>query len=191
VSARVAAFLDRDGVLNRRPAPHQYVQTVDELELLPNVTRAVVELHEAGFAPIVISNQRGVARGLLTEATPADIESAIRYAGVPIERFFYCTHDIGAGCDCRKPRPGLLLRAAAELGLSLRSSVMIGDSESDTEAGAAAGCHTIRITKPGVDTAADAVADNILAAARLAIGRWRPIAIGDAASRSGDLLDDR
>jgi D-glycero-D-manno-heptose 1,7-bisphosphate phosphatase len=174
VSVRAAAFLDRDGVLNRRPAAHQYVETVEELELLPDAARAVAELHEAGFAPIVVSNQRGVARGLVTEATLADIESAIRDAGAPIERFFYCTHDIDVGCDCRKPRPGLLVRAATELGLSLRSSVMIGDSESDIEAGAAAGCHTLLVTESAIGTGADAVADSVLTAARIAIVRWPP-----------------
>lgn len=170
--ARAAAFLDRDGVLNRRPRQHDYVRAVEDLDLLPGVADAVGELGRAGFVPIVVSNQRGVARGLVTEQVLRGIESAIRAAGAPVEAFYYCPHDVEDGCDCRKPQPGLLVRASAEHNLSLRASVMIGDSESDVAAGTAAGCHTVRIGDRDVMTAADAVAESLPDATALVVARW-------------------
>src|SRR5581483_4794961 len=114
VTLRPAAFLDRDGVLNRRPPPHDYVRSAEALELLPGVAGAVDALRAAGFATVVVSNQRGLARGLLTPETLAAIERRLAEAGVRIDAYYYCPHDLADGCDCRKPAPGLLLRAAAE-----------------------------------------------------------------------------
>jgi D-glycero-D-manno-heptose 1,7-bisphosphate phosphatase len=162
-----AAFLDRDGVLNRRPPPHEYVGAVDALDVLPGTAAAVIALREAGYLPVVVSNQRGVARGLVTEAVLSEIEEHLAAEGVDVAAYYYCRHDLDAACTCRKPQPGLLLRAAHELGLDLSSSVMIGDEESDVEAGRAAGCRTIRIGVPAPETAADAVAPNLCAAVAL------------------------
>ncbi len=167
MTLRPAAFLDRDGVLNERPPDHDYVRAIDTLVLLPGAADAVRRLADAGYVPVTISNQRGVARGLVTWETLRAIEEVlIREIGGRIA-FYYCPHDYVDACDCRKPAPGLLLRAAAELGLDLPRSVMIGDAESDVEAGRAAGTRTIRIAAPGTATSADATATDLAAAADL------------------------
>jgi D-glycero-D-manno-heptose 1,7-bisphosphate phosphatase len=173
-ASRRAAFLDRDGVLNERPAEHEYVREPPALALLPGVAEAVQRLEEAGYTPVVVSNQRGVARGLVTWETLRAIEEMIIGAiGRPLA-FYYCPHDLADGCDCRKPAPGLLLRAAAELDLDLTRSVMIGDAESDVEAGRAAGTRTIRVSAPGTATSAEAVAPNLSAATDLLLSQPVP-----------------
>jgi D-glycero-D-manno-heptose 1,7-bisphosphate phosphatase len=165
VSLRRAAFLDRDGVLNASPGEHEYVRASEELQLLEGAASAVRRLHEAGWVPVVVSNQRGVARGLVTWETLREIEEIlVAEAGCPIA-FYYCPHDHADRCSCRKPAPGLLVRAAEDLGLDLARSVMIGDSESDIEAGRAAGARTILIAPAGTETKADAVAASLAAAA--------------------------
>jgi D-glycero-D-manno-heptose 1,7-bisphosphate phosphatase len=166
---RRGAFLDRDGVINRRAPEHDYVRTPADLELLPRAVDAIRLLHDGGFVCVVVSNQRGVARGLVSTATLTEIERRICAAGAPIERFYYCPHDLDDRCSCRKPQPGLLLRAADELGLSLVDSVMIGDSESDVAAGAAVGCKTIRLAEETVDTTADQRVHDLWSAAVLLV----------------------
>jgi D-glycero-D-manno-heptose 1,7-bisphosphate phosphatase len=164
-----AAFLDRDGVINARPPEHDYVRDADALVLLPGVAAAVRRLREGGFTPVVVSNQRGVALGLVSVATLRAIEEQIEAAGVSIERFYYCPHDVSDDCVCRKPRPGLLLQAAADLDVDLRRSVMVGDAESDIEAGRAAECVTIRIAPAGTETTADLRADDLPGAVALVV----------------------
>ena len=168
---RRAAFLDRDGVLNERPAPHTYVQSVGDLRLLPGVPDAVARLRFLGFVPVVVSNQRGIARGLVTWEALHEIEQAIQKyltaSGTSIEAFYYCPHDLDDGCDCRKPLPGLLHRAAREHGLDLTASVLVGDEESDVTAGKRVGCFTVRLGPAAVATAADARADGLSAAVDL------------------------
>lgn len=148
-SAVRAAFLDRDGVLNRRPSAHEYVVDAAALEILAGAPEAVADLSRAGWLAIVVSNQRGVARGLVTLPTLAAIDARLREAvaaaGGEIADFFYCPHGLDDDCACRKPRPGLLLAAAAAHGIDLSQSVIFGDSESDMEAGRRAGCATVRI----------------------------------------------
>lgn len=171
MSLGVAAFLDRDGVLNARPPEHDYVRAVEDLVLLPGVGEAVRALAAAGYQLVVVSNQRGVARGLVTWETLDAIERVLLVEiGEPVA-FYYCTHETAEGCDCRKPSPGMLLRAAAELELDLERSVTIGDAETDVDAGRAAGTRTIRIGPPDVRTAADARAADLPGAVELVVGR--------------------
>jgi D-glycero-D-manno-heptose 1,7-bisphosphate phosphatase len=172
VTTRRAAFLDRDGVLNRRPAKHEYVTSVDARDLLPGIADAVASLRCAGYLPIVVSNQRGVARGTVSEQVLAGIERLLAESGVRVEAFYYCRHDIADDCPCRKPRPGLLLQAAADHGLDLSESVMIGDDETDVEAGRHAGCRTIRIATTGERTSADELAADLSTAADIVASRW-------------------
>jgi D-glycero-D-manno-heptose 1,7-bisphosphate phosphatase len=110
----------------------------------------MVRLARAGRPLIVVSNQRGVSRGLVSCATLSTIESRIQEAlaehSCHVEAFKYCVHDLDTRCDCRKPRPGLLVSAAAEMGLDLRRSWMVGDTDEDMEAGSSAGCRTILLT---------------------------------------------
>jgi D-glycero-D-manno-heptose 1,7-bisphosphate phosphatase len=144
-----AAFLDRDGTINRRPPPHEYVTRLEDFELLPGAVDGIAALSQCGFTLVVVSNQRGLARGMLTvevlRATETVLQDALRPLGAEIAGFHYCPHDTDEDCGCRKPAPGMLLRAADELDLDLGSSWMIGDSESDVEAGTAAGCRTVSL----------------------------------------------
>lgn len=163
---RPAVFLDRDGTLNRPAAPGEYVRTPDELELIPGAAHAVGLLRRAGYLCVVVSNQRGVALGLMTEDDLAAVDARLHELGGGLDASYYCTHSIGSGCGCRKPEHGLLLRAAEELGIDLRASWMVGDSHADEQAGRAAGCRTLRV-RP-VDFALLHAAQTILVAERQA-----------------------
>jgi D-glycero-D-manno-heptose 1,7-bisphosphate phosphatase len=142
-----AAFLDRDGVINRaivhdgRPYPPA---SMAELEVLPGVADALQRLRAAGLRLIVVSNQPDVARGSVSKASVDEINAALMRA-LPLDAIRCCLHDSYHNCDCRKPRPGLLLQAAADFDLDLSRSWMVGDRWRDMEAGRAAGCHTIFI----------------------------------------------
>jgi D-glycero-D-manno-heptose 1,7-bisphosphate phosphatase len=168
-----AAFLDRDGTINVRPPAHHYLSAPDEVVLLPGAAEGASRLARAGYVLAVVSNQRGVARGLLDLAALRAVEERIRQLladdGCEIELFRYCTHDDAAGCACRKPRPGLILEAAEELEIDLRSSWMIGDSESDVLAGQAAGCRTVLIGAVPEHAQPDLVAPSLEAASRLIV----------------------
>ncbi len=132
-----AVFLDRDGVLNAY-LPGDYAKTPDELLVLPGVGAAVQKLRAAGYLTILISNQQGVAKGLMT---PADLEAvtAKLRAAVPLDAVYYCPHLKSEDCACRKPRPGMLLAAAREHAIDLAASVFIGDTPTDAQAAQAAG----------------------------------------------------
>jgi D-glycero-D-manno-heptose 1,7-bisphosphate phosphatase len=126
-----------------------------ELRILPGVPAALGRLHEAGYSLVVVSNQAVVARGLLSEIAVVALQSALETRlldqGAPsLDGFYYCPHHPSASlaayrmdCQCRKPRPGLLLRAAQELGLELATSFMVGDRPTDLQAGHRAGCRAI------------------------------------------------
>jgi transaldolase len=145
-----AVFLDRDGVLNRtvvrdgRPRPPS---SADDLEILPGVEEALRALAAEGWLLVVVTNQPDVARGRQTRAVVEEINRRL-LAALPIRAVLTCYHDDEDGCDCRKPRPGLLRRAAAEHGVDLTASVMVGDRWSDVEAGRAAGCRTFLVRAP-------------------------------------------
>jgi D-glycero-D-manno-heptose 1,7-bisphosphate phosphatase len=173
-----AVFLDRDGTLNKRPAHHDYVRSPSEFAWLPGAPEAVARLWFAGYVPLVVSNQRGVAKGVIDASTLRAIDVRIQLDlephGVAIRAFSYCTHDDVDGCDCRKPRPGMLIELARELDLDLSASWMIGDSLSDVAAGQEAGCRTVLIAGNGTATTATFVAPSLAAAADLVIGAARP-----------------
>jgi D-glycero-D-manno-heptose 1,7-bisphosphate phosphatase len=166
---RRAVFLDRDGTLNVRPRPHDYVRSPAQFVWLPGAAAAIARLCAAGYLPVVVSNQRGVALGHVSEATLLAIEQAIQDElaglGARVGGFYYCTHSLEAGCRCRKPEPGMLEQAAVDHELDLTTSVMIGDEESDVTAGRSAGCRTIRIAARGTSSAADLVVETLRQAA--------------------------
>ena len=151
---RRAVFLDRDGVLIR---DSDLLTRCDQVELYACAPQAIRQLREAGFALVVVSNQTVVARGLASEQDVERIHAWIQQllrtlGGDEIDRFYFCPHHPNAtlpqyrvDCECRKPRPGLLLRAAQELKLDLAASYMIGDRISDIIAGQRAGCRTILV----------------------------------------------
>jgi D-glycero-D-manno-heptose 1,7-bisphosphate phosphatase len=144
---RPAVFFDRDGVLNRaivrdgKPYPPG---SLEELELTPGAADLLELLKKLGFILVVVTNQPDVARGRQTRAAIEAMHARMA-AALPIDRFQVCYHDDADRCDCRKPKPGLLTGAAAELGIELRASYMVGDRWRDVDAGAAAGCKTVWI----------------------------------------------
>jgi histidinol-phosphate phosphatase family protein len=161
-----AAFLDRDGTINRlapvddgrgnREAPeHDYIKRPEELSLLPGAAQAIRRLNDAGIPVIVVTNQRGIALGRMTEHDLEDVHAELAAqldaaAGARIDAFFHCPHDAGE-CDCRKPDIGMFRQALARFpSIDVAQSVMIGDSDSDVEAGRAMGVRTVRL---GVDAA--------------------------------------
>lgn len=144
---RRAVFLDRDGVLNEaivrngRPYPPA---AVEELRILPGTASALARLKQQDFLLVVVSNQPDVARGRQRRETVEEIDRRLR-AELPLDDVFTCFHDDADACDCRKPAPGLLVRAAQKHGIDLRRSYMAGDRWRDVDAGADAGCRTILI----------------------------------------------
>lgn len=136
-------FLDRDGVINRNPPNRGYVKTWAEFAFIPNARRAIRELTESGYRIFVITNQSGIGRGLYTEETVEDIHRRmvieITKAGGKIDDVYCCPHHPDAGCECRKPKPGMLKRAAQEHNINLSSAYLIGDFTTDISAGKRAG----------------------------------------------------
>jgi D-glycero-D-manno-heptose 1,7-bisphosphate phosphatase len=153
---RKAAFLDRDGVLNRNAAPGEYILRWEELAVLPGVTEAIALLNRAGFVTVIVTNQRCVAKGLISagdlESLHARLLAELSKSGAVLDAIYYCPHEANA-CECRKPKPGMLLRAASDLDVDLSASWMIGDSEIDLEAGQRAGCKTVHISGGGKTSA--------------------------------------
>lgn len=163
-----ALFLDRDGVVNRRIIDG-YVRTWKDFEFLADVFTVLPRAHAAGMLVIVITNQRGIARGLMSEQDLAEIHDRMQgelmnRTGHRFDAIYHCPHERDAGCACRKPLPGMLFDAARDWPLELASSWMVGDSESDIEAGRAAGCRTIRIAAPATATRADFLQPTLIAA---------------------------
>jgi histidinol-phosphate phosphatase family protein len=148
---RRAAFLDRDGTIFENQG---FVNTEADARGMPFVPGAVgkiQQLESLGFAPVIITNQGGVGRGFLTEETLGKITDVLAcrlYIWGIRAPTFYCPHDPDAGCACRKPKPGLILRAAEELDLDISASIMIGDRQSDVDAGKAAGCQASYLLGP-------------------------------------------
>lgn len=163
-----AAFLDRDGVINRKAPEGQYVTRWADMEFLPGTCEAIRLLNNAGFLVVVVSNQRCVAEGLITaeelESMHARMCREFHAAGATIDAVYYCPHDNQPPCGCRKPQPGMLLDAARRHGVQLAASWMIGDSERDVQAGRNAGCNTAQVVADGKSTkgSADVIAASLL-----------------------------
>jgi D-glycero-D-manno-heptose 1,7-bisphosphate phosphatase len=144
---RPAVFFDRDGTLNRafqRNGVSVPPSSVDELEILPGVREALDDLRAAGLVIVVMTNQPDVARGTVSKQSVEAINAAL-CASLPIDALMCCFHDDVDDCACRKPRPGMLLEAAGDLGIDLSASFAVGDRWRDSEAGRRAGCKTIQI----------------------------------------------
>jgi D-glycero-D-manno-heptose 1,7-bisphosphate phosphatase len=166
-----AVFLDRDGVLNTatvrdgKPYPPENIQ---ELQILPGVKDALARLKRSGFLLLVVTNQPDVARGTQSRERVEEMNALLK-SELPVDEFRVCYHDDKESCACRKPKPGLLLDAAAEHDIDLGASFMIGDRWRDVDAGAAAGCRTIWIDRAyrekGPTAAPDARVRNLSEAA--------------------------
>ena len=176
-----AVFLDRDGVINRalerdgKPYPPT---SLADFEILPGVAEACAKLKQAGYFLVVATNQPDVGRGTLKQEVVEAIHAHITKV-LPIDRVEVCFHP-GRGasdCDCRKPKPGMLLRAARELGIDLAQSWMVGDRWRDVDCGHAAGCRTVFIDY-GYDEALRQTPDfkvkNLLQAAQVILDAGKP-----------------
>jgi len=173
---RAAVFLDRDGVLNRalvRDGKPLAPVALEELEILPEAPAALRALREAGFLLIVVTNQPEVARGRLARETVEAMHRRLR-AELPLDDIKACYEVEGPASTCYKPKPGMLLAAAAEHRIALAQSYMVGDRWRDVGAGKAAGCRTIFIDR-GYDEALvdapDAVCADLAEAASLILER--------------------
>ena len=173
-----AIFLDRDGTINKYVG---FLRDIDQFELLPGVAEAIRKINESGYLCIVITNQPVIARGEVTVAELDEIhdkmETLLGTEGAYIDGLYFCPHHPDKGfegeipelkfdCDCRKPKPGMLVKAAEEFNIDLKNSWMIGDGENDVKAGKAAGCHTVLLDKDKQDIidGLDFTADMLLAA---------------------------
>lgn len=141
-----AVFLDRDGTLN---VEKEYVFRYEDWEWIPGAKDGMRKLVALGFRLVVVSNQSGVARGFYTvsdvQALHSRIAKDLRAAGVNVAGFYFCPHGPGDGCECRKPRPGLLLQAQKDLKIDLSLSYMVGDKLIDIQAAQAAGVRPILV----------------------------------------------
>ena len=172
-----AVFIDRDGTIAKDA---HYCRRVEDFEILPTVPQAIRLLNQHGFKVVVITNQSGVARGYFTEATLRQIHQhmsrELAKYGARVDAIYYCPHHPDDGCQCRKPGPGLILKAAGELGINLGGSFMVGDGEMDVKAGKAAGCHTVLVTTgpnrgKEIEDTPNYIAENVLQAARWIVNR--------------------
>ncbi len=177
-------FLDRDGTINEEV---NYLSRPDQLRLIAGAAEAIKGFAQAGLKVVVITNQAGVARGYFSE--PAlqqihlELEKMLRAQDAHLDAIYYCPHHPTAGigvykieCNCRKPKPGLLEKAARELNLDLRQAFIVGDKPADLKAGEAVGCRTILVrTGYGLESEKeltggkfqpDHIADNLLEASR-------------------------
>jgi len=143
-------FLDRDGVINKKVPKADYVKNWGEFEFLSGVIEAMKKLTDEGFEIYIISNQPGIARGMMTDEDLRNITEnmmkLLKNKGVLIKKIYYCTHGWDDGCECRKPKPGMFYQAGRENNLNLSKAIFIGDDERDVMAGEAAGIRTILLT---------------------------------------------
>lgn len=159
-----AIFLDRDGTINRYVG---FLRDINQFELLPGVIEAIKSINDSGYLCIVVTNQPVIARGEVTEdelkCIHNKMETLLGEAGVYVDAIYYCPHHPDKGfegeisglkieCECRKPKPGMLLKAAKDFNIELNQSWMIGDGERDIKAGNAAGCKTLLIVSEGSES---------------------------------------
>ena len=163
-SAKRAVFLDRDGVVNEMVYYPEHgiadsPYTPSQFKLVEGITKALRSYRAMGYELILVSNQPGIAKGHFSmkefNQMRAKMNRLLADGGVRLDAEYYCFHHPNAkikryreNCDCRKPKPGSLIRAAKERGLSLSGSVMVGDGLADMEAGSAAGCRTVMVANP-------------------------------------------
>ena len=152
-----AVFLDRDGTINKYVG---FLRDIDQFELLPGVAKAIAKINETGYLAIVVTNQPVIARGEVTRDELQEIhnkmETLLGQHGAYLDGIYYCPHHPDRGfegeipelkfeCECRKPKPGMLMQAARDFNIDLRQSWMVGDGENDVQAGIAAGCQNVKL----------------------------------------------
>jgi len=165
-----AVFIDRDGTINR-DVP--YCSRPEDFELLPGAAEAIKLLNEHGFKVVVVTNQSGIARGYFTEETLARIHDKMRRElakhGARVDAIYYCPHHPEDNCECRKPKPKMVLQAAKDLDIDLSQSYVIGDDDKDIDLARRAGCRAgIRVGE--ASRWGEGVAASFLDAARQILG---------------------
>lgn len=182
-----AIFLDRDGVLNEEV---NYLHDPKDLVMVPHAAQAVARFNDAGIPVFVITNQAGIGRGYYGiedyRAVNGKMSSLLAVEGAHVDGWYLCPHAPSSGCLCRKPRPGMLQTAALEHALDLSCSLLVGDKDSDLEAGRAAGCQTVlvrtgygRQTETALEQSArtglfDGCFNSLIDAAEMILSRVRP-----------------
>ncbi|WP_115719121.1 D-glycero-beta-D-manno-heptose 1,7-bisphosphate 7-phosphatase [Gallaecimonas mangrovi] len=162
---RPALFLDRDGVIN---VDHGYVSKIDDFEFIDGVFDTCIAFKNAGYAVVVITNQSGIARGMYTEQDFQQLTQWMDWNfedhGVLLDGVYYCPHHAEKGigqykvdCSCRKPKPGMILEAKADLDIDLATSIFVGDKADDMRAAGAAGVGTSVLVKTGKAVTEDAI----------------------------------
>ena len=144
-----AVFLDRDGVINKERK--DYVKSIEEFQILNNIPKSIKMLKEKGFLVIVITNQSAINRGLITIETLNEIhnylQNFLKENNTSIDDFYFCPHRPDENCKCRKPNPGMLIKAAQEHNIDMNQSFMIGNSLTDVQAAQKAGCKGILLNQ--------------------------------------------
>jgi histidinol-phosphate phosphatase family protein len=147
---RPAVILDRDGVLNVKAPQGQYVRSWREFQWLPGAIDAVRLLTQRGYTVVVITNQAGIARGMMTTEEVVTLhecmQKSLRSNGASVDAIYYCPHGWDAGCFCRKPQPGMLFQAQRDLNLDLTRTWVVGDDDRDLQAARAAGSPALLVT---------------------------------------------
>lgn len=149
MNKKKAVFLDRDGVINKNK--NNYVKTIDELEIFQQIEIPIKKLKENDFYVIVITNQSAVNRNLISieqlNKIHLFIQNYLEVFGTRIDRFYFCPHRPDENCNCRKPKTGMFLKAIEEFNIDPKLSWMIGDHDSDIQAGLELGCNVIKINQ--------------------------------------------
>lgn len=168
VSMAKVIFLDRDGIINKPAKEHEYITRWENFEFLENVPEAIKLLNDAGYKIVVISNQRGITRGIMTKDEVDELHKRVNEylnkKDANIDCFLYCPHEIGK-CNCRKPDIGLFLAAERLYDVDKPHSYMIGDSESDIVAGHSFGVKTVFIG--GCNSLADICCESLYEAVQI------------------------
>jgi len=171
-----AVFLDRDGTMAKDV---HYCRRPEDFKLFPNTAKAIKLLNEHGFKVIVVTNQSGIARGYFTEETLAQIhekmKSDLAKEGAWIDGIYYCPHHPDDNCDCRKPKPKLVLQAVRERDIELKHSFVVGDLEMDVGLGKAVGCKTILLRdspQEDMSISPDYIVSDLLEATQLML-KWK------------------
>lgn len=153
IKVKKIIFLDRDGIINKKPPKADYVKSWNEFHLLPGAIESLQLLTKNKFQIFIITNQAGVSRGFMTEDDLNKIHenllNLLQKNNIKVMKIYYCPHGWSDECDCRKPKPGMLLRAAEEFSFDIKKAIFIGDDNRDKQAGDAAGCHTILLNPDG------------------------------------------
>jgi len=179
---RKAVFLDRDGTIAKDVS---YCRRPEDFELLPGATEGIRLLNENGYKVIIITNQSGIGRGYFTEVVLKDIHkkmmAVLAVSGAYIDDIYYCPHLPEDDCDCRKPKPGMVIKAVREHDINIAESYFIGDKIQDIETGQAIACRTVLISSPAevgisppdIFVQPDHVASNLVQASRWIIERGK------------------